>query len=134
MLACRRGGPGGGGGAAGAGWRARKAFCRQAGEQYRCRRTGVNGAAQTGQRAAPLVVVTSSSRSGLIAAAEQVLAVAFAEQEDEPVQVTAQVRGGIGGMPGEPGQRGFQAAGVAGQPLADEAEDLGEFGGVGGVQ
>src|SRR5260370_20195963 len=124
MLACRRGGPGGGGGAAGAGWRARKAFCRQAGEQYRCRRTGVNGAAQTGQRAAPLVVVTSS-RSGLIAAAGQVLAVAFAEQEDEPVQVTAQVRGGIGGMPRGPGPRGFPAGGGAGPPPADEARGLG---------
>src|SRR5258707_15478460 len=120
MPACRRGGAGGGGGAAGAGWRARKAFCRQAGEQYRCRRTGVNGAAQTGQRAAPLVVVTSSSRSGLIAAAGQVLAVAFAEQEDEPVQVTAQVRGGIGGGAGGPGQGGVQAGGGAGPPPAGE--------------
>src|ERR1700761_2586712 len=101
MLACRRAGPGGGGGWAGAGWRARKAFCRQAGEQYRCRRTGVNGAAQTGQRAAPGVVVTLSSRGGLIAAAEQVLAVAVAEQEDEPVQVAAQLLDGEGGVPGE---------------------------------
>src|SRR5258708_34271718 len=107
MPACRRGGPGGGGGAAGAGWRARKAFCRQAGEQYRCRRTGVNGAAQTGPRAAPLVVVTAS-RSGLIAAAGQVLAVALAEQEDDPARLTAQVRGGIRGGAADPRRRRWQ--------------------------
>jgi hypothetical protein len=62
-----------------------------------------------------------------------VFAVAAAEQEDEPLQVTAQVVQAVGGVADELCQGGGHAGGVAGQPFAEELQHLGEFGGVGGV-
>src|SRR5712691_10784134 len=44
--------------------------------------------------------------------AEELLAVAAAEQEDEPLQVLAQLRNPVGAVAGELFQRGAKAAGV----------------------
>jgi hypothetical protein len=60
----------------------------------------------------------SSRRIG----AEQGLAVVAAEQEDEPVQVLAQLADVVGGVADELFQRGAEAGGVAGQPLAEELQ------------
>src|SRR5262249_21344616 len=54
--------------------------------------------------------------------AEQGLAVAAAEQEDEPLQVAAQFVQAVGGVADELCQGGGQAGGVAGQPLAEELQ------------
>src|SRR5206468_2644320 len=68
------------------------------------------------------------------AGAEQGLAVAAAEQEDEPLQVAAQLGQAAGGVADELCQGVAQAGGVAGQPLAEELQQLGELGRVDDVQ
>jgi hypothetical protein len=60
--------------------------------------------------------------------AEQGLAVAAAEQEDEPLQVASQLGQAVGGVADELCQGVAQAGGVAGQPLAEELQQLGELG------
>jgi len=65
--------------------------------------------------------------------AEQGLAVAAAEQEDEPLPVAAQLGQAVGGVADELCQGVAQAGGVAAQPLAEELQHFGEFGGVGDV-
>jgi hypothetical protein len=60
----------------------------------------------------------------------ELLAVAAAEQEDEPLQVTAQFVQAVGGVANELCQRGAGAVGVTVQPLAEKLQHLGEFGGV----
>src|SRR5258707_460211 len=57
--------------------------------------------------------------------AEQVLAVAAAEQEGEPVQVVAQLLDAVGRVAGKLFQGRGQAAGVAGEPVAEELQHLG---------
>ena len=52
--------------------------------------------------------------------AEGLLAVAAAEQEDEPLQVAVQLLDAVGGVAGEFFQRCGEAGGVAGEPLAEE--------------
>ena len=56
------------------------------------------------------------------------LPVAAAEQEDEPLQVAAQLGQAVGGVADELCQGVAQAGGVAGQPLAEELQQLGELG------
>jgi hypothetical protein len=60
--------------------------------------------------------------------AEQVLAVAAAEQEDEALQILAQLREAVSGVADELFQRWAEAAWVVGQPVAEELQRLGEFG------
>ena len=55
------------------------------------------------------------------------LAVAAAEQQDEPFQVLAQLADAIGGMTHEVVQGGA-AGGIAGQPAGEELQDLSKFG------
>jgi hypothetical protein len=66
--------------------------------------------------------------------AGQRLAVAATEQEDEPLQVLAQLADVIGGVAGELCQRGGQAGGVAVKPAGEELQHFREFGGVGSVK
>jgi hypothetical protein len=66
--------------------------------------------------------------------AEQRLAAAAAEQEDEPFQVLEQPANGMGGVASELFQAGAETGGVARQPLAEELQHFGEFGGVGSVE
>jgi len=66
--------------------------------------------------------------------AEQGLAVAAAEQEDEPFQVLAQLADAVGGMTHEVVQGGAKPGGIAGQPAGEELQYLSEFGRVGCVQ
>jgi hypothetical protein len=56
------------------------------------------------------------------------LAVAAAEQEDEPLQVITQLGQAVGGVADELCQGFAQAGGVAGQPLAEELQQLSELG------
>ena len=77
-----------------------------------------------------LVMVTGASLGRV--GAEQGLAVAAAEQEDEPLQVAAQLGQAVGGVADELCQGVAQAGGVAGQPLAEELQQLGELGRVDG--
>src|SRR5215467_294777 len=77
----------------------------------------------------------SGHRAGyFIGHAERGLAVAAAEQEDEPLQVITQVGRAVGGVADELCQGGAQAVGVAGQPLAEELQHLGQLASVGGVE
>jgi len=62
------------------------------------------------------------------------LAVAAAEQEDEPLRVGAQVLEAVSGVTGELFQGDGQPGGVAVQPLAEELQHSGEFGDVGDVE
>lgn len=62
------------------------------------------------------------------------IAVAAAEQEDEAVDVVAQVLDAVGGVADKLFQRCAEAAGVAGQPLTEEGHHLGEFSGIGGIE
>lgn len=66
--------------------------------------------------------------------AEQRLAVAATEQEDEPFQVPAQLADVIGGVADELFQRGGQAGGVAVEPAGEELQHFGEFGGAGSAE
>ena len=54
------------------------------------------------------------------AVAEQGLAVVAAEQEDEPVQVLAQLSGAVGRVADEGFQRGAEPVRVAGQPACQD--------------
>ena len=76
------------------------------------------------------MVISSLFRAG----AEQGLAVVAAEQEDEPVQVLAQLAGVVGGVADELFQQGAEAPPVAGQPPAQELQQLGELGRVHGIE
>jgi hypothetical protein len=76
------------------------------------------------------MVIASSSR----VRAEQGLAVVAAEQEREPVQVLAQLRGAVGGMADVVAQRGAEPVRVAGQPAGQELQQFGELERVDGVQ
>src|SRR5215472_5423648 len=58
--------------------------------------------------------------------AEELLAVAAAEQEDEPLQVATQFAQAVGGVADELAQAGGQAVRVAGQPFAEELQHLRE--------
>ena len=62
------------------------------------------------------------------------IAVASAEQEDEPLQIAAQVLDPVGGVAHELFQGSGQAARVVGQPLAEELQHFGQFGSVGSVE
>ena len=66
--------------------------------------------------------------------AKERLAVAAAKQEDEPLQVLAQLREAVGGVADELFQRGTEAGGVAGQSAAEELQHFGELGGVGDLE
>jgi hypothetical protein len=79
-----------------------------------------------------LVTVTGASRCRV--GVEQGLAVAAAEQEDEPLQVITQLGQAVGGVADELCQGVAQAGGVAGQPLAEELQQLSQFGRVDDVQ
>jgi hypothetical protein len=75
-----------------------------------------------GPRSGLVMFIASFGRAG----AEQGLAVVAAEQEDEPVQVLAQLADVVCGVADELFQGGAEAAGIAGQPLAEELQQLGE--------
>ena len=75
-----------------------------------------------------------ATREQRLALLDCLFAVAAAEQEDEPLQVLAQLADAVGGMAYEVFQAGAKPGGIAGQPLAEELQQLGEFGGVDDVQ
>jgi hypothetical protein len=60
---------------------------------------------------------------------EERLAIGAAEQEDEALQILAQLREAVSGVADELFQRWAEAAWVVGQPVAEELQHLGEFGG-----
>src|SRR5262249_26348841 len=66
--------------------------------------------------------------------AEQRLAVAAAEQENEGLRGGAQLREAVGGVADEVLEGGAEAGGVAAQPLAEELQDLRELSRVGDVK
>ena len=68
----------------------------------------------------PAQSVVGSAGRGSRSWAEELLAVAAAEQEDEPLQVTVQFVQAVGGVANELCQRGAEAAGVTVQPFAEE--------------
>jgi len=73
-------------------------------------------------------VVAGFSFLGCVAG-EQVLAVVAAEQEDEAVQVVAQLPGAVGRVADLLGEQGLQPR-VGGEPVTEEGEHLGELAGV----
>src|SRR5258708_2340125 len=83
------------------------------------------------RRPAELVrrLVSSRGLSLLGVAGEQVLAVVAAEQEDEAVQVVAQLRDAVGGVADALGEQGLQQR-FGGEPFAEEGQHLGELAGV----
>jgi hypothetical protein len=56
------------------------------------------------------------------------LAVAAAEQEDEPLQVGTQLAQAVGGVTDELCQRRTEAGRVASQPFTEESQHLGQLG------
>lgn len=73
------------------------------------------------------------SCSAALLAAEEVLAVAAAEEESEAVQVGAEGVRSVGGMADVCQERRGEGGRVGGEPAGDELEGLGEFDGVGGA-
>jgi hypothetical protein len=69
----------------------------------------------------------------VVVACEELLAVAAAEQEDEAVQVVAQLRDAVGGVADALGEQGLQPR-FGGKPFAEEGQNLGELAGVADVE
>jgi hypothetical protein len=71
---------------------------------------------------------------GSLVTAEELFAVASAEQEGKALQVVTQLADVVGGVADELFQQRAEATGITREPVRQELQHLGEFGCIGGIQ